>query len=368
MRSTRAFIVTSVKKIIRDATRFVLKNKRIRPMVLSVLAEWDPLKDYNSFGTFTDSGGNTFRLLVGLRDDIWPNWQELVARQTFLDVPADEKLVELVRNARAAVQALSKFLRKFSIELQGKQVLEIGCYNGAKTYALAEIGASSVTGSDLPFYYCEPEGVSGSEGARRMALLRKVMRERFHLDESDAKRVQFVDDDICISNLPSESFDIIVSWDVLEHISNPKAALENIYRLLKPGAVAFHLCHPFFCLTGGHGFCTLDFPWGHVRLSSEDFVRYLKQWRPQEAQKAERYYHNSLNRLTFRDLEGYCCSAGFEMIALIPFWESKHLEMVNSNILAESVRMYPSLTINDLIMRNYRLLIRKPGKKTDKNS
>ena len=39
--------------------------------------------------------------------------------------------------------------------------------------------------------------------------------------------------------LPAEAFDIVVCWDVLEHLSRPTLAIENLARALKPGGVMF---------------------------------------------------------------------------------------------------------------------------------
>ena len=38
--------------------------------------------------------------------------------------------------------------------------------------------------------------------------------------------------------------------------------------------------------------------WGHVRLSTTDFQKYLKQFRPLEYDLAMRFYNENLNRMT----------------------------------------------------------------------
>lgn len=37
------------------------------------------------------------------------------------------------------------------------------------------------------------------------------------------------------ASLPREQFDVVTFWDVLEHLTNPRAALEAAFRLLRPG-------------------------------------------------------------------------------------------------------------------------------------
>ncbi|MFQ5845460.1 MAG: class I SAM-dependent methyltransferase, partial [Planctomycetota bacterium] len=39
------------------------------------------------------------------------------------------------------------------------------------------------------------------------------------------------------SGLPREPFDVITFWDVLEHLANPRAALEAAFRRLRPGGL-----------------------------------------------------------------------------------------------------------------------------------
>ncbi|TGK20682.1 methyltransferase domain-containing protein [Leptospira fluminis] len=41
------------------------------------------------------------------------------------------------------------------------------------------------------------------------------------------------------SDLPSESFDVITLWDVIEHIPNPHSLLQYLHTLLKPGGILF---------------------------------------------------------------------------------------------------------------------------------
>jgi SAM-dependent methyltransferase len=47
-------------------------------------------------------------------------------------------------------------------------------------------------------------------------------------------------ENIEIQTFPSNSFDLVVTQDVMEHVFNPKAAYEEIYRTLKPGGYYIH--------------------------------------------------------------------------------------------------------------------------------
>ncbi|MAE74669.1 MAG: hypothetical protein CL675_11285 [Bdellovibrionaceae bacterium] len=59
-----------------------------------------------------------------------------------------------------------------------------------------------------------------------------------YLVESGKKRgLQIEQGTIDNNNLVPESYDMITMWDVIEHVVDPKAALEEIHKLLKPDGV-----------------------------------------------------------------------------------------------------------------------------------
>jgi len=45
--------------------------------------------------------------------------------------------------------------------------------------------------------------------------------------------------DIEQTDFPNSSFDVVVMWDIIEHIINPVKALKEVYRVLKPGGYLF---------------------------------------------------------------------------------------------------------------------------------
>ena len=57
---------------------------------------------------------------------------------------------------------------------------------------------------------------------------------------------------------------------------------------------------------------------GHVRLSTTDFQKYIKQFRPLEYDLAMRFYNENLNRMTSTQLKQYIKIAGFEQIMFFP--------------------------------------------------
>jgi len=79
-------------------------------------------------------------------------------------------------------------------------------------------------------------------------LVRRIAAERGFSVQScdiDPDRNPDIVDDICASSLPSDSVDVLVMADVLEHVQQPFDAAREIGRILKPGGTAL-LVVPFF--------------------------------------------------------------------------------------------------------------------------
>lgn len=69
-----------------------------------------------------------------------------------------------------------------------------------------------------------------------------------------------------IDSLPfeSDSFDYVVSFQVLEHMSNPREMLRECRRVLKPGGYMYHICPNYNSFYEGH-YKTVWFPFLRTR-------------------------------------------------------------------------------------------------------
>lgn len=103
-----------------------------------------------------------------------------------------------------------------SVDVAGKDVLEIGCGNGTDGVLLASSGAR-YTGVDLT-----PEAVDATR--RHFA----VAGQDGNFCVEDCERLRFAD----------ESFDVVYSFGVLHHTPTPATAVREVYRVLKPGGTA----------------------------------------------------------------------------------------------------------------------------------
>lgn len=147
---------------------------------------------------------------------------------------------------------------------------------------------------------------------------------------------------------------------MLEHLNDPLKAFSNITKLLKPGGISIHQYNPFFCLNGGHSLCTLDFLFGHARLSEKDFIKYIKTIRPNEEERAISFFKNGVNRMTLNDLESNLKETGMKIIEIIPFVKEQHLRMASNDILAQSKKNYQTLKLLDLATPSVLVISSKP--------
>lgn len=326
----------------------------LKPYLKSVLLEGAlPLSSVaanRSLGGFTDELGNEFNLTEGLRDAVKPGWQ-WVLKPDKNELPDDKKVRAGYGAARDSVKKALSFLELFDFHLEGKTVLEVGCWNGARSFSLSSMGAGRVTGSDVSGYYVrggDKDGAAGREKSIYLGALREAVRAVCRPAGPTGEGVIFVEDDITESALPPSGFDLVCSWEVLEHVRDPLKFFAQMERLLKPGGVAFHEYNPFFSINGGHSHCTLDFLWGHVLLGDPDFERYLARFRPDEKDGALDFYRNGLNRMAIGDLERHVETAGLKTLALVPWVERAHLELLTAGVFGLARENYPVVTVTDL--------------------
>ncbi len=108
-------------------------------------------------------------------------------------------------------EANKRLLESQNIDWKNKRVLEIGCGNGSLTEYLFDKGAK-VTAIDLSEKYL----LTARERFRR-----KIVPEVFVYMSGDELK------------FPAESFDYVVSFDLIEHIPDTKKHLEEVKRVLK---------------------------------------------------------------------------------------------------------------------------------------
>ena len=353
------------KRPVRAIVRSGLGHPRLRSLVESELKpartviEPDPTLVGR---TFVDRHGVEHLLDPTLHDRLKPGWRTMLDLDRASQPPTDQALRDRARKATKDVAEASAVVAAAAGAPLGGRILEIGCYDGAAAFQLAERGGS-VVASDMARYYVVQQPGEASDGgiALQQAAL-ATLRERARQAAGAAPdAVEFIEDDITASTLDAGGFDAIVSFEVLEHLAKPDAAFAAMYRLLRPGGVAYHEYNPFFSLIGGHSLCTLDFAWGHARLGRADVERYLRELRPDVVEQTLRFFDGNLNRMTLADLRATIVAAGLEPLALVPWSDRGLFARLTPNVLAEVRRIHPAADIEDLLASFVTVVVRRPA-------
>ncbi len=100
--------------------------------------------------------------------------------------------------------------------LKGKRILEVGCAKGYFLNCAKKLGAEAF-GIEL--------------NKKNVAIAKQFMGDNIF------------DQDLFELNLPNESFDVIYTRDVIEHICEPMPFLKELCRIMKPGAMIFTETH-----------------------------------------------------------------------------------------------------------------------------
>ena len=286
--------------------------------------------------TFTDQFGVIHQLDRHHRETLKPNWRREFEPPSAVTLTKREAK-KTIDSWISRLNGIQCYLRSFEpdIDITSRDVLEVGTGDGATAYALASMGANTVLGIDI---------ISSEKLPYRLGLRQTYASV---IDHSLASRVSFNEGDICNSTIPSNSVDLIVSWEVLEHIVSPEEAFKEMARILRPGGLAFHDYNPFFSINGGHSLCTLDFPWGHARLAPNDFEKYYDVLRPEQKELSMNMYENGLNRMTMSDI-GRILPNGLRLVHILPMIRRHMLHRVTSDILDQVQTIYPTVTCEDL--------------------
>ena len=170
-----------------------------------------------------------------------------------------------------------------------------------------------------------------------------------------ASNVEFRVGDITrTTSFAAESFDVIFSASVLEHVLDLKAAFAEMYRLLKPGGAIIHNYSPYFCHDGGHALGVGDSPWAHVRMGVPDFLRYVEEFRPFEAEAARDWFKSALHQdMPQWKVQRLVAACGFRLA----FWMAKPsakrwLRDLTPDVVRDCFAATPEIGIDDLTSRS----------------
>jgi SAM-dependent methyltransferase len=207
----------------------------------------------------------------------------------------------------AAVRSVEKLRNRLGGNLlvdRNLTYLDIGCGKGDMALALATVGAGRVTGVDFTPRYITAANAN---------------RERLQLGDN----VDFVCCDIHAWT-PPHRYDVVLSHEALEHISDVKGLLERIRGLMKPEGTAVVAFGPlFFSPFGDHmgDFFRIPIPWRGVLFSEKAVLRLRReQYRPTDWADSYSDIVGGLNLMRYSQFLRYVSDAGlqFDFLAVNP--------------------------------------------------
>ena len=191
----------------------------------------------------------------------------------------------------------SRFWSRFEgkPEFRNKVVLDVGCGHGRLCLDMARGGATKVLGIDI-------DDSLISFARLHLATYYPEWRSVVSFECGDIKF------------LPDNTFDLVVSKDVFEHVVGLKGMLRDIRRCLKPGGRLYAGFGPLYNSPNGYHlrahFCL---PWGHLLIPRSWHLRLVNLWRKEPVQSL--YEVVTLNELFFADYERIILSSGMSMVS-----------------------------------------------------
>lgn len=207
-----------------------------------------------------------------------------------------------------------EYLRYFSPDIvRDKDVLDFGCGEGALSFHLIRLGARSCIGVDL-----DQKDLDSANS--------KIRGESISFRRaSNTTKVE----------LENESVDVIVCFDVVEHIMEYESIIREWHRVLRPGGKVLIHWQPWFHPNGHHGQAYIPIPWVHVFLNNRKRVEVCARivelpefdapfWdRDENGKRINRFREalesgkadeeDFLNKLTMRRFERLSKEAGFHI-------------------------------------------------------
>jgi len=221
----------------------------------------------------------------------------------------------------------------------GLRYLDLGCGSGELSLAFAGLGARRITGVDFL-----PRNI---ERARASAAY-------LGLDET----VQFVCADL-YEWAPNGKYDVLLSFDALEHVGDPGALLRRMADFIAPGGAAVLAFGPLFHSPfGDHmwDFFRWQIPWRGVLFSEKAMLRVRREcFRPTDPADGYGKVAGGLNRIRYSEFLEQVRDTGwkFDYLAVNTFLK----RLPPLRLLSDFVTRVPRL--QDYFVHNVHAVLRR---------
>ena len=162
----------------------------------------------------------------------------------------------------------SHYQKLFSpfVSFEDKRVLDLGCNRGYLLHSFLQREKFEAIGADLVSYYLKDA-------------------KRDYGDE-----IQFVQSTPASIPLPDESIDVVYTIDTIEHLSQPKEMLQDVFRVLRPGGLFLVHFNPWLNPHGHHLEDMITFPWPHALFSMNTLLDVAERLYDSPAYQTSCYY------------------------------------------------------------------------------
>ena len=165
---------------------------------------------------------------IELKTSVRDFWNQASCGEIYARGESEKAYYESHGKAKYDMEPYIADFAKFT-EGRGKDVLEIGIGMGADHVEWAKSKPRSLGGVDLT-----PRSVDHTKKRLQIYGLESDIRV------ADAEELPF----------PDESFDLVYSWGVLHHSPNTAKAVNEVFRILRPGGIARIMIYHKYSLTG----------------------------------------------------------------------------------------------------------------------
>ena len=201
----------------------------------------------------------------------------------------------------------------------GLRYLDLGCGTGELTLAFARRGVKRITGVDFL-----PRNIESARGRAAEAGL--------------SEGVKFVCSDL-YEWVPDGKYDVLLSFDALEHIDAPGAFLRKMADFIAPGGVAVLAFGPLFHSPfGDHmwDFFRVQIPWRGVLFSEQALLRLRREYfRPTDPAESYVSVAGGLNLIRYSDFLEHVRETGweFEYLKVNTFLRASPLRFVSDSVM-----------------------------------
>ncbi len=205
------------------------------------------------------------------------------------------------------------------LDLRGARVLDTGCGSGGLLIALAQAGATELIGVEL-----DPN-VAGLAELRTQTL----------------PSVRILTEDASLLDLERDSFDLVASVHVVEHVKAPDSYVATIARLVRPGGRVLLACPNRFWPIEPHSTLPLvNYLPKHLRLALGSFLQ-DRSWLSENSRRRAQALSLYENDFTLWSLLRLLRRHGFEAAEVNPpgVWDAGNTGLLVRGLDAARVRV-----------------------------